>query len=112
LPFDLSASRHAREQVRGLDIVADPESPLETLLSELVTNAVLHGAPTVQLRVLALPAAVRVEVDDGSPLLPDRVAAPGPDGGYGLFLVDQLASRWGSIPQPHGKSVWFELDHS
>ena len=36
-------------------------------------------------------------------------AAETDEGGRGLYLVDQLATRWGSRPTPDGKAVWFEM---
>ncbi|WP_169336551.1 ATP-binding protein, partial [Nocardiopsis prasina] len=38
-----------------------------------------------------------------------RSAGADDEGGRGLYLVDQLAARWGSRPTPDGKAVWFEV---
>ena len=86
------------------------------LTSELVTNAVLHtrsgrdgGAVTVV--VIDLPDGLLVEVaDDGSPdrgpeVSGDRYAACG----HGLFLVEQLAARWGYRQDGAGTTVWFQV---
>ena len=86
------------------------------LTSELVTNAVLHSRSgrdggTVTVTVVGLPDGVLVEVaDDGSPdsspeIRMDRYAP----GGRGLFLVDQLAVRWGYLQDRAGTTVWFQL---
>src|SRR5262249_2061909 len=86
------------------------------LISELVTNAVVHtGCPAV-LR-LSLPSGavesttVRLEVADTSSCAPVR-RCPGSDatGGPGLAPVDCLADRRGWSPEGAGKSVWCELD--
>ena len=55
-------------------------------------------------------AAVWVEVFDADMRLPRiRSAGETDEGGRGLYLVDQLASRWGSRPTKDGKAVWFEV---
>jgi serine phosphatase RsbU (regulator of sigma subunit) len=136
------------------------------LVSEVVTNAVLHASVTpspgrdldLDLEPLIMPAPV------GAPAIPGPQAAPGPqvaiagvaaapaagslarefslrlrrgatsvwvevfdpdlrlprirtaaetdEGGRGLYLVEQLATRWGSRPTPEGKAVWFEMPRS
>lgn len=84
------------------------------LTSELVTNAVRHGAGRVLL-FLALDAAlVEVDVHDGGPGRPPLEATrPGDEvpGGRGLFIVEAIATDWGVVPDPdgEGKTVWFEL---
>jgi two-component sensor histidine kinase len=80
------------------------------LVSELVTNAVVHAACDVRLRVTA-GSPVRVEVHDENPEPPRaRAREPLEVGGFGLVIVESVASRWGVEPQPTGKVVWFELD--
>jgi hypothetical protein len=89
------------------------------LVSELVTNAVVHtGRPAVLRLSLPGPAApatpsatVRVEVADTSSRAPvPRCAGGDATGGRGLALVDCLADRWGWSPEDAGKSIWCELD--
>jgi anti-sigma regulatory factor (Ser/Thr protein kinase) len=82
------------------------------LVSELVTNSVRHaaqpaGAP-VHIRAAAADGSVRVEVDDPGqgPLF--RRGSGGPLGGYGLELVERIATRWG-VNRERGTRVWFEL---
>jgi anti-sigma regulatory factor (Ser/Thr protein kinase) len=77
------------------------------LTSELVTNAVLHGRPPIQLRLRLTAREAVIEVYDGTAVLP-RKLRPTPDDehGRGLQLVASLAGRWGTRPLPHGKSVW------
>jgi anti-sigma regulatory factor (Ser/Thr protein kinase) len=81
------------------------------LVSEVATNAVLHAyGREVRVRVLG-GARLRVEVFDGSPVLPvQRHAAPGAEGGRGMALVEALAVRWGVEARPTGKTFWFEVD--
>jgi anti-sigma regulatory factor (Ser/Thr protein kinase) len=112
------ARRWARSRLVGSGIGAD-EPVAETLLlliSELVTNAVVHtGCPAV-LRMLfptAPAAAVRVEVADTSENPPaPRHAQRDETGGRGLELVDGLADRWGWRPEGAGKQIWCEVDRA
>jgi anti-sigma regulatory factor (Ser/Thr protein kinase) len=87
------------------------------LTSELVTNAMLHtnsgtAGGTVTVVVVDVPDGLMVEViDDGSPdrgpeVQGDRYASHG----HGLFLVEQLAARWGYLRDAAGTTVWFQLD--
>ncbi|MEV8568329.1 ATP-binding protein [Streptomyces sp. NPDC051322] len=115
-PADVGrARRWARSRLVGCGI-GDDEPLAETLIliiSELVTNAVVHtGCPAV-LRMLFGPAdsTVRVEVADSSDCPPRPRHAEGEDtNGRGLELVDGLADRWGWQPEGHGKSIWCEVD--
>jgi anti-sigma regulatory factor (Ser/Thr protein kinase) len=81
------------------------------LVSELVTNAILHARSDVTVAVRALDDRVRVEVvdeADGVPLL--RHATDTATTGRGLALVDACAWSWGVEPHPPGKAVWFDLE--
>ena len=113
LPADDRAAALARrfvsETLEGLGVEL-PETAV-LLASELVTNALLHGAPPLHIEVLATPEGVRVAVTDGHPDLPTlRVAGQEDEHGRGLLLVEALAARWGVDANPPGKSVWFELE--
>ncbi|MFI6639454.1 ATP-binding protein [Streptomyces sp. NPDC050504] len=106
------ARRWARSRLVGSGI-KDDEPIAETLIlliSELVTNAVVHtGCPAV-LRML-FGDTVRVEVADSSNRPPRPRHAEGDDtNGRGLELVDGLADRWGWQPEGAGKSIWCEVD--
>jgi DNA-binding NarL/FixJ family response regulator len=80
------------------------------LVSELVTNAVVHARTDLQIAVELLPHAVRVNVFDRSPNVPiAREPAADDTSGRGLVLLDRLASAWGVDHFPNGKSVWFEI---
>ncbi|MFI6000508.1 ATP-binding protein [Streptomyces sp. NPDC051366] len=82
-------------------------------VSELATNALLHGVPPgryYRLRLVLFEGLVRVEVADsggGRPRVADRDV--GAEGGRGLLLVAGLAERWGVGPRRPGKVVWCEL---
>ncbi|MFJ8465439.1 ATP-binding protein [Streptomyces swartbergensis] len=112
------ARRWARSRLAGSGIQAD-EPLAETLIllvSELVTNAVVHTGRPAVLR-LSLPravteeATVRLEVADRSGRAPvPRCAEDDATGGRGLALVDGLADRWGWSVESTGKRIWCELD--
>ncbi|MDQ1396027.1 MAG: hypothetical protein QOG64_1286, partial [Acidimicrobiaceae bacterium] len=86
------------------------ESDVELLTSEVVTNAVVHASTDVTVVFRYLGDRMRIEVGDGSRVLPQlRVAAPHDTGGRGLLLLDRLSSSWGTVPTRSGKRVWFEL---
>jgi DNA-binding NarL/FixJ family response regulator len=111
----------ARRLVRGalassLASSADDEllDSATLLVSELVTNAVVHAGSEVDVVVRIDGSCLRVEVSDTSDVAP-RMQAPTPDetSGRGLPLVEALASRWGVAARPAGgKSVWFELERT
>jgi anti-sigma regulatory factor (Ser/Thr protein kinase) len=81
------------------------------LTSEVVTNSVLHAyGPQVRVRVLDRGLRLRVEVFDGSPVLPvPRKAPTSAVNGRGIALVDELALAWGVDVHPDGKTLWFEV---
>ena len=85
----------------------------ELVVSELVTNAFLHGKPPVVVRVIARGSGVRIEVADGSRSAPLR-GRPDSEAmtGRGLGLVDSVSASWGVALLPGGKSVWSELEPS
>ena len=108
--------RAARRVVAEAVGDALPAAGLEDALiatSEVVTNAVEHGCPPIELRVDRADDHVRVEVRDTSPL-PPRRREDAPDAsdvrGRGLVIVERLADRWGIDERIDGKAVWFELD--
>ncbi|MEU2788164.1 ATP-binding protein [Streptomyces sp. NPDC007100] len=112
------ARRWARSRLIGSGIGVD-EPLAETLIlliSELVTNAVVHTGTPAELRMYfsgagAVVATVRVEVADRSTRAPRQRHAEGDDtNGRGLELVDGLADRWGWRPEGAGKSIWCEVD--
>jgi two-component sensor histidine kinase len=83
------------------------------LTSELVTNAVRHGAGEITCRLWPGPDVLRLEVSDASATIPREVdRGLRADSGRGLQIVATVASRWGAVPAPGegGKTVWFEID--
>ena len=62
------------------------------------------------LRLRRGASSIWAEVFDSDLRLPRiRSATENDEGGRGLYLIDQLATRWGSRPTPEGKAVWFEM---
>jgi len=86
---------------------------VQLLVSELVTNAVVHARSDVQVAVRLLGDALRIEVVDQVPPAPASLEASAPtedaESGRGLLLVETMASAWGVEPIDGGKSVWFEV---
>ncbi|MFF5662614.1 SpoIIE family protein phosphatase [Streptomyces griseofuscus] len=80
----------------------------ELILSELVTNAIRYGRPPIGVRLLRDRTLI-CEVSDRSTTSPHlRYAASTDEGGRGLFLVAQVADRWGTRYTPNGKIIWAE----
>ncbi|MFH8739248.1 SpoIIE family protein phosphatase, partial [Streptomyces sp. NPDC017964] len=80
----------------------------ELILSELITNAIRYGTEPITVR-LVHDRTLICEVSDGSSTSPHlRRAKPTDEGGRGLFLVAQLAQRWGTRYTPRGKIIWTE----
>jgi anti-sigma regulatory factor (Ser/Thr protein kinase) len=114
-PEAAAAARTALDRLTGR-VPAGRLRDLRLLVSELVTNAVRHAgldrSDRIRLLVDVREGDVRVEVHD-----PGRgftLRAPRPDparaSGWGLYLVDELADRWGVDGAGRGTRVWFELD--
>lgn len=99
----------------GLDVSPSEQHTLMLLVSELVSNAVLHSpgpadAP-VLLTAIVGEEVVHVAVTDAGRGFTPRRPEPRAEGGYGLYLLDKAASRWG-VDQVGGTRVWFELSRT
>jgi anti-sigma regulatory factor (Ser/Thr protein kinase) len=113
-PEAVPAARRALADLNGVD--ASLRYVVELLTSELVTNAVKHGATdpneSILLSARRLDGTVRVEVcDEGLASFdaePDGTPLMEP-GGNGLVLVDALAARWG-VDRGQPNCVWFEAE--
>jgi hypothetical protein len=80
------------------------------LVSELVTNAVLHARTELTLSLDRKESVVRVQVEDHNPRLPVlRTHGNEAGTGRGLRVLDKMASSWGSYNIGDGKVVWFEI---
>jgi anti-sigma regulatory factor (Ser/Thr protein kinase) len=104
-------ARHALARLRS-DIDSPVMETLRLLVTELVTNSVTHaGADSVMLEVLVGKQAVWTEVtDEGPGFDPGDGEWQGEEHpGWGLFLVERLANRWGVNHEGRSTKVWFEL---
>jgi hypothetical protein len=102
LTSDTSAPRIARSALAQWDV--SPET--QVVVSELVTNAVLHGEPPVRLVAVRLPDSVHVEVTDNR----SEVGPPTPSSA-GLRIVEAFSLDWGiSLHRDDGKTIWAELE--
>jgi anti-sigma regulatory factor (Ser/Thr protein kinase) len=87
---------------------------VELLVSELVTNSIRHGRlrrdDLVEIRVRVERHRARVEVSDpGSRFQADARPSVGGSSKWGLYLIDQIADRWGMRDLERGKVLWFEI---
>jgi anti-sigma regulatory factor (Ser/Thr protein kinase) len=115
LPRDISSPAVARRQVKQFAAEHGVEDPTLLLLvvSELVTNAVLHGAEPIEMCAWVEGGTVRVEVADSDPDISTVVTPPRASehiGGRGLEIVETVTRSWGAIPNDTGKIVWAELE--
>ncbi|WP_372410887.1 ATP-binding protein [Streptomyces luteireticuli] len=94
----------------GLDDLTDDAV---LLLSELVTNAVVHvpeGSGGVELALTRTSFHLLAQVTDCGAALPAcSLAGDDSEGGRGMWLVEQIADQWGHHASPEGKTVWFAL---
>ncbi len=113
LPVSREAPALARDFLRGSTCVEHHSEVVDDavlLVSELVTNSVLHGGPPVVVAVDCDEATLQVRVRDGSPTLPaPRDAASGDENGRGLALVAEMSADWGVDTEEDGKHVWFVI---
>ena len=117
LPPGPRAPGEARHALDGLAESIDPDrlDEIRLLVSELVTNSVRHARleqhEWIGLRVTWAQGVLRVEVSDGGPGFESEIPLPSlyQDSGWGLYLVEQIADRWG-VSTEAGTRVWFEVD--
>lgn len=109
-PRGVAASRHFTRQCLHdwrLDHLVDSAM---LLVSEAVTNVLLHAGSKASLLLDSSASRLRVEVRDSSSKLPVlRGRGARATNGRGLVLIDSLSSGWGAEPDGEGKVVWFEL---
>lgn len=111
LPPDPRAARHARRALAEAHIPDDLEHTVGLLSTELIANALRHAGVDDDQRITFaarfVSDMVRVEVHDPGPGFdPDEHMG---GRGYGLRMVDKLATRWG-VETDEGTRVWFEID--
>ncbi len=107
------AAADARRFLRrlALPVTADCAASAELMVTELVTNAVLHARSAAVVGVAVTPDVVLVTVQDGDAAHPEQqpYGASLAQQGRGLHIVEALAERWGVSPHDGGKVVWFTV---
>jgi PAS domain S-box-containing protein len=115
LSRDVPATRSAVKECRdvaaatleGWKVMPELADTVLLLVSELVTNGVIHGQPPIELRLRSTASSIVIEVHDHTPVLPRKLRPSEDDeNGRGVLLVSLLADRWGTRPTAVGKSVW------
>jgi PAS domain S-box-containing protein len=113
LPAQPSSVGEARRLVRQSLADAGRGDLVETaelLVSEVVTNALLHAGTPIDVALSVKENGLFVEVGDGSPHLPSRRSyAAAARTGRGLLMLEQMVNDWGVLPNPPGKTVWFHV---
>jgi anti-sigma regulatory factor (Ser/Thr protein kinase) len=107
-----STARRIVESAIGQHALREVIDEAMLLVTELVTNAVVHAGTDIDLRVQVDGERLRVEVVDHTPGLlhvDSHSASDEREGGRGLLLLDALAAEWGTRHFREGKSVWFVL---
>ncbi|MGH8916968.1 MAG: ATP-binding protein [Acidimicrobiales bacterium] len=115
LPGEPESARHARrflaETLAGWG-AGRWRDQAELVVSELVGNAALHARTDICVRVRLNRRALRLEVSDSSPRMPQpRHYSAEATTGRGLAMVAAVGRRWGVDPDPEGKTIWVELDN-
>ena len=106
LPASASTARQlVRAHTTTLGVQQREDAGL--LVSELVSNAVLHGIGAISLRIDVETDGVGVEVSDQGNVALAPSPTPGAHGGWGLRIVDELADNWGVLAG--STRVWFRL---
>ncbi len=85
-------------------------SDIELVVSELVSNAVAHGTPPYDVEMSDINGVIRGGIRDTSTVAPRVNRQPDQRGGFGLTIVANRTSRWGTTATAYGKEVWFEID--
>jgi hypothetical protein len=103
------ARRFTRDRLKTWGLLAVADNAI-LMISELVTNAILHGGEGAVLTLTYDDLKVRAEVRDSSPAMPVvRSYSETATTGRGMVIVDALAAAWGTFAVDGGKVVWFEL---
>jgi anti-sigma regulatory factor (Ser/Thr protein kinase) len=81
-------------------------------VSELVTNALVHGEGLVEVQLTATGTSVRLEVlgQGQDAVTPALHQVSGEAGGCGLRLLEELSDAWGAVTGPNETRVWMEMD--
>ncbi|HEY6681298.1 MAG TPA: ATP-binding protein [Actinomycetota bacterium] len=126
VPPDLSALAEVRRSFDAFGLPPRVRENAQLLVTELLSNSIRHAELRADERIqiwagwsgrrLKVIVRDRDHSQPGQPSQPVGIAgsirpAPGAESGWGLFIVNQLATRWGAI-RDGGPGYWFELDAS
>ncbi|MFF9623469.1 SpoIIE family protein phosphatase [Streptomyces griseosporeus] len=105
------ARRFTRRTLRSWDVPERDRDAVLLVVSELVTNALVHTDGRIRLDLTLVNHRLRVAVADASPRSPVKPTSIGWEatGGRGILLVEALSDSWGTVPVSGGKQVWSEL---
>ncbi|MFC8513672.1 SpoIIE family protein phosphatase [Streptomyces sp. NPDC057257] len=105
------ARRFTRRTLRAWGVPADDMDGVLLVVSELVTNALVHTDGRVRLDLTLLDHRMRVAVADSSPRTPVKPTSISWEatGGRGILLTEAMSEVWGTVPVSGGKQVWAEL---
>ncbi|MGK5529666.1 ATP-binding protein [Streptomyces sp. URMC 129] len=118
LRYDPKSASLARRFVKialtagGHEALADA---VELVVSELVTNSVVHARPTqddglIQVRLLSARTVVRLDVHDSDRRMPlPRLVKPGDEAGRGMYIIESIVTNRGFYRSGPGKCVWCEF---
>ncbi|MEU9733115.1 SpoIIE family protein phosphatase [Streptomyces sp. NPDC048002] len=104
------ARRFTRRTMRSWGLTGDTDAVL-LVVSELVTNALVHTEGPVRLYLTLVNGRLRVAVADTSPRSPAKPTSISWEatGGRGILLVESMSAAWGTLPVSGGKQVWSEI---
>ncbi|NEB06295.1 SpoIIE family protein phosphatase [Streptomyces sp. SID13726] len=105
------ARRFTRRTLRGWGVRDEALDTALLVVSELVTNALVHTDGRVRLDLALVGRRLRVSVADASPRTPAKPTSIGWEatGGRGILLVEAVSAAWGTVPVSGGKQVWGEI---
>jgi anti-sigma regulatory factor (Ser/Thr protein kinase)/PAS domain-containing protein len=105
------ARRFTRRTLRAWGVPQDTMDAALLVVSELVTNALVHTGGQVRLDLSLVNHRLRLAVADTSPRSPVKPTSIGWEatGGRGILLVEAVSAAWGTLPVSGGKQVWADL---
>ncbi|MGW6787531.1 SpoIIE family protein phosphatase [Streptomyces chartreusis] len=105
------ARRFTRRTLRAWGVPQRAADTVLLVVSELVTNALVHTDGRVRLDLTLVNHRVRVAVADASPRTPVKPTSLSWEatGGRGILLVEAMSAAWGTVPVSGGKQVWSEI---
>ncbi|WP_193433402.1 SpoIIE family protein phosphatase [Streptomyces fodineus] len=105
------ARRFTRRTLRTWGVSPDTVDAALLVVSELVTNALVHTNGQVRLDLSLVNHRLRLAVADASPRSPVKPTSIGWEatGGRGILLVEAVSAAWGTVPVSGGKQVWADL---